>query len=397
MFCVKCGQNLPDDALFCVKCGSKTVISQEKVVHTDTLKNSTSEASITYISAKVNDACEVAKLENLQSEEVNDENIKEMNNSTNFKAKNFKWIKMRYVVGGIILIFTVSFAFLFITQSQYTSAIALMNANKYSEAIYKFEDLKGYKDSINKIRECKYNIAVDLLNQENYIEAYETLISLNGYEDSAQIAASIYYNYKVEKLKMAKIGDHVLFGSYEQDNNTQNGKEDVEWLVLDKKDERILVISKYGLDVKPYNTEYEAVTWEDCSLRKWLNNFFLNDVFSELEQAMIPIVKVSADSNPEYESKPGKATMDKLFLLSAKEVNMYFASNDAKKCIATEYLCEKSAYMNGYCFWWLRTPGFTQQCAVRVSRDGEIIMYGESVHSDDINAVRPAFWIDLNS
>ena len=37
MFCVKCGQNLPDDAVFCSKCGNKvgqaTVSYNEKIIH----------------------------------------------------------------------------------------------------------------------------------------------------------------------------------------------------------------------------------------------------------------------------------------------------------------------------------------------------------------------------
>lgn len=35
-------------------------------------------------------------------------------------------------------------------------------------------------------------------------------------------------------LEKAKVGDTVVFGSYEQDNNTKNGKEEIEWLVLKK-------------------------------------------------------------------------------------------------------------------------------------------------------------------
>mgnify|MGYP000171924701 CR=1 FL=1 len=31
MFCVKCGQQLPDDAIFCSRCGNKVSISSEEV------------------------------------------------------------------------------------------------------------------------------------------------------------------------------------------------------------------------------------------------------------------------------------------------------------------------------------------------------------------------------
>ncbi|MBP3696995.1 MAG: hypothetical protein J6J45_05560, partial [Clostridia bacterium] len=68
-----------------------------------------------------------------------------------------------------------------------------------------------------------------------------------------------------------QVGDYITFGSYEQDNDLSNGKEPIEWLVLDKQDGKVLVISKYALDAKPYNDEYVDVTWETCTLRSWLN------------------------------------------------------------------------------------------------------------------------------
>lgn len=86
----------------------------------------------------------------------------------------------------------------------------------------------------------KYNDAVALMDAGNIVEAYEALIALDGYKDSADKANSIYDKYKVEKLKAAKVGDYVFFGAYEQDNNTSNGKEDIEWLVLEVKDGKAL-------------------------------------------------------------------------------------------------------------------------------------------------------------
>lgn len=53
-------------------------------------------------------------------------------------------------------------------------------------------------------------------------------------------------------LKSLKVGDTFTFGHYEQDNNSSNGKEPIEWLVLDRKGNEVLVISKYCLDSKPY-------------------------------------------------------------------------------------------------------------------------------------------------
>ncbi len=289
-----------------------------------------------------------------------------------------------------------------ILDGKYNDAITLMDTGKYTEAISAFEALDGYKDSATKITECKYNDAITLMDTGNIIEAYEALVALEGYKDSTDKANSICYKYKVEKLKVAEVGDYVFFGAYEQDNNTSNGKEDVEWRVLEIKDGKALVISKYGLDCKQYNTSRTDVTWKTCSLRKWLNNDFINAVFSAEEKAMIPTVTVSADKNPEYSTNPGNATQDQVFLLSITEANKYFSSDSAILCEPTKYADANGAFVNignGNCYWWLRSPGFTQGKAAFVDYyDGvdERGTRGTSVDISDL-AVRPALWIDLNS
>lgn len=248
------------------------------------------------------------------------------------------------------------------------------------------------------IPNSKYNNAIALMEAGNVVEAYEALIALDGHKDSADKANSIYDQYKVEKLKIAKAGDYVVFGAYEQDNNTSNGKEDVEWLVLEVQDGKALVISKYALDCKPYNTIYKDVTWETCTLRKWLRNDFLGSAFSTEEKAMIPTVAVSADKNPDYSTNPGNATQDQVFLLSITELDKYFSSDSARQCKPTDYAVANGAWENdsGNCCWWLRSPGDYQSDAALVDSDGSVEEYGLPVYNADY-AVRPALWIDLNS
>lgn len=305
------------------------------------------------------------------------------------------------VIAFIILLNTV-----IIPNVKYNDAIALMDAGKYTEAISAFEALGRYKDSETKITECntaildgKYNDAITLMDAGNIVEAYEALVALDGYKDSADKANSIYDKYKVEKLKVAKVGDYVFFGAYEQDNNTSNGKEDVEWLVLEVKDGKALVISKYALDCKPYDTSGTGVTWETCTLRRWLNNDFINAAFSAEEKAIIPTVTVSADKNPEYSTNPGNATQDQVFLLSITEANTYFSSDSARQCKPMKYAVANGvseSNSGNCCRWWLRSPGYFQKLAATVSTGGDVPEGGNSVDSDDI-AVRPALWIDLNS
>ena len=49
---------------------------------------------------------------------------------------------------------------------------------------------------------------------------------------------------KVPRFASVAVGDLITFGTYEQDNNPDNGPEPIEWVVLDVKDHKALVISK---------------------------------------------------------------------------------------------------------------------------------------------------------
>lgn len=195
------------------------------------------------------------------------------------------------------------------------------------------------------------------------------------------------------------IGDTYIFGTYEQDGDTSNGQEPLEWIVLDKKGSGILVISKYVLDNKLYHDEYMGVTWETCSLRAWLNDTFINTAFSEKEIISIPTVTITPDEiNPNYKAKKGNATADKIFLLSVTEASTYFASDELRKCAPTEYAEDMGVFKDSYdkCSkWWLRTPGEYQTRSALVWNDGHISYQGEVADND--RGVRPSMWIDLAS
>lgn len=192
---------------------------------------------------------------------------------------------------------------------------------------------------------------------------------------------------------MIKVGGYITFGAYEQDNNTDNGKEEIEWLVLDVQDGKALVISKYALEVQQYNTDHMDVTWETCSLRQWLNNDFINSAFSDDEKTMIPTVMVLVDKNSTYNTNQGNTTEDKIFLLSVTEAKKYFDSNYTRQCEPTDYLVAKWYGSSDYCSWWLRSLGCYYNIVGYVDNDGEVDECGTSVGGHE--AVRPALWIDL--
>lgn len=236
------------------------------------------------------------------------------------------------------------------------------------------------------IPQVKYNKAVSIYNDGKYEEAAKEFKKLGNYKDS-----------HIFSIKNAYDGDSIFFGSYEQDNDISNGKEYIEWLVLAKEDNRALLISKYALDSKEYNTENKDITWETCSLRNWINNDFLNEAFNTEEQARIITTDLQASPNTQYSTNPGNPTQDRIFLLGIDEVNSFFHSDEERQCSATPYAEEQGAYISdGRCYWWLRSPGSDQTYATDVTTRGSCDFDGWNCFLS-YHAVRPALWINLDS
>ena len=230
---------------------------------------------------------------------------------------------------------------------------------------------------------------------------YTVTAKKEGYQDASnaltvaedEIGASL--NVQMKK-QAATSREYITFGHYEQDNNTANGKEPIDWIVLERDGKTAKLISKYGLDCKRYHEQWCAVTWETCTLRTWLNGDFLNDAFTAEERAQLETVTVTADANPYCSTDPGNDTQDKVFLLSYVEAERYFDSNDDRKCQPTAYVKSqgKYTYPSGNCCWWLRSPGYLPDHAASVYPDGRINSY--SLHVARDVEVRPVVVLRLS-
>ena len=186
--------------------------------------------------------------------------------------------------------------------------------------------------------------------------------------------------YSVEEIQEEtndfSVGDVLSFGKYDN--------ESIEWLVLDKKENKALVISRDVLFSKPYNFDDTSVTWETCTLRSYLNYGFYNTAFSEEEKKLITNSKIENPDNPDYGTEGGNDTEDYIFLLSIEEANMYFKTDEDRSCGEE---------------WWLRSPGCSQDSAAYVLYDGGIFSGNGDyyyVNVDRDYGVRPALWLDLN-
>ena len=207
------------------------------------------------------------------------------------------------------------------------------------------------------------------------------------------------------------VGQTFMLGHYEQDNNFGNGAEPIEWEVLAVEGGRALVISKYALDFKAYNDVITDITWENSSLRRWLNGEFFSNAFTAAEQNQILTVTNENPDNPIFGTDGGNRTNDRIFVLSSDEAQRYFKTDAARVCKVTDYAAANyesaySAHTSQYlqrsssfteALWWLRTPGDSPSKTTYVVKDGSIYFYGNSpmvlIYGTAYNEVRPAFWI----
>ncbi len=242
----------------------------------------------------------------------------------------------------------------------------------------------------------------------SYYSGEDTIIVL--YPEKTFVEAyNIAYNYKDVKK-----GDIITFGTYPQ---TASGTDSspIEWLVLesDMEDKRAFLISRYGLDTKPYNNvPYWGSSWQQCALRAWLNNDFYHKAFSEAEQRVILETTVENGKEQQYSTwyipsrNNGNTTFDKIFLLSYAEANRYFDvtrendNNQLSRISPTPYAIENNAYISkekttkdgreaGW--WWLRSyRDYYDVASVRT--DGSL----SSTKADNNKLViRPAMWISI--
>ena len=234
------------------------------------------------------------------------------------------------------------------------------------------------------------------------------------------------YKAAVERILRGEKKNSLRFGGFS-------------WRVLDVQDGKALIITEDIVEWRPYNIDYTAVTWETCSLRKYLNGEFLKR-FTQENQDKIIETKIENPDNLWYGTPGGNSTLDKIFLLSIDEADRYFGDSgdyrdmrrktyffgdyygisgriidhDEGTLISNSHDSDRKAnyYEKGLYGWqwWLRSTGaFTYQgpvvnvedgkrianlSAAKVFETGYIDVLGNAVNADSVG-VRPVMWLNL--
>jgi len=174
--------------------------------------------------------------------------------------------------------------------------------------------------------------------------------------------------------------DGFNFGRYPEYFNGKLRDEEIVWRVLDKASTSILAISSFALDSKPFDKDGNTNNWEDCSLKKWLNEDFYHQAFTKEEMELI-------------EDTPS----GKIFLLDKEEAEKYFILNFNRSCKPTRYAKKQGAEIRfGNCWWWLRSHGEfceSKVCTSYINIEGNI--KDDGLIFDGKGAVRPALRLKI--
>ncbi len=208
----------------------------------------------------------------------------------------------------------------------------------------------------------KEDIQKEINNEKKVVSKLKAKIKRKGNTDNSAYsygeAFKVYLRDKnvrkeVNSILYPKVSKPwtVMFGRYIQDET--NIPKPIEWTLLREDNKQYMLISKYALDCEKYNYNKEVVTWETCSLRKWLNDTFYNKAFLSEEKALM--------INTDYHSDITNKT-DRVFILTDDDYkNMFYRD----ECYPTKYAIRKGAIIkkddeyrlggngNGTCYWWV--------------------------------------------
>ena len=277
-------------------------------------------------------------------------------------------------------------------ESKYRLADYYVDNDDYFSASAIFKELNDYKDSAEIYKDCLYHVANFYALNEEYELAYEAFFTLKDYRESSRLAE------QCEKNRFSKlcIGDVIHFGTFEIDGNTENGRELIPWRVLAINEDYVYLITRDIIDMKRFDGSPDGYHWENCDLRKWLNEEFYKTSFTDKEKEHIQPV-ITSDK-----------TKDSVFCPSAEEVRIFFKDQNDRIAYAVD-----AVLANGYEIfnedhsveWWTRSVSTAAngKGVVPVESDGNVRSAGTAPNVPNAyswgnyyNGVRPAICISIS-
>lgn len=180
-------------------------------------------------------------------------------------------------------------------------------------------------------------------------------------------------------------------------------------LDVDEINGRALLLTDKLIDCKRYHDVFKNITWEYCTLRRWMNGSFIRKAFTAEERSRVAWVW---NENPDLEhvwfgkletTEGCNATRDRVFSLNIDEAKKHFKNDVDRRASVTRYALGKNAYKSdsyftddgvGTGWWWLRSPDGYGSSAANVGLGGDVRVLGNSVNLSSVS-VRPALWLNV--
>ena len=375
----------------------KSLASEEDV---ESEKVSTKE-NMESISQKKIDRKSLEQCEN--KEETSAQNVKsEPDNKKQSQSKKFSG---KAVLAVILCILLVGGGVKFYSdkrEQQIAEQVALkkqQEAKKKKEMLKKQQEARQKKETLKKQQEVK-NWEYILHNpkvEEDSSKVTWDCLWFGSYPQSeiTEKDGEIYTTLK-NTDNWDKNGDVIINNiKYHKTKKSYFKYEPIKWRVIQSENEEAFLLSDVILDKQAYGENEDKqgyITWEESSLRAWLNEKFMNRAFSDEEKEKINITELV---------NQGNNTSDKIFLLSAAEVEDtldgkkygFLLNSETKQCKTNSFLKTKVG------FWWLRSPEESDDSSFAAevnNNEGQVTWYGIRVYYRN-DGVRPALHLNLSS
>lgn len=346
MFCMNCGQKLPDGAKFCLNCGTpQGAVSPSGTTQTETIGL---DGTHTFVPAmcpncnanmRVDTSLKVVRCNTCGTECLVQDAIRSLTVRGNIQVEN-----STINVSG-------------------TNIDSLLKRVEIMIEDDEFKEAKSKCNTILDLDPTNGKVYFYLLLADMYCCSGKSLVrSLRGpfdrrdyysktmkYADSElkkelQDYTDKYYAILDDNLKNPRVGAVILFGHNDYGQSAF-------WEILQILDDKLLIIWYEEPISKEYHDRRENITWADCTLREWLNKEFIQGHFTPEEQARILPCKHNNANSSEFNTPGGVPTTDKVFLLSIDEVKpLTLRARGGGYYSGWGTFCSSSR-------WWLRSPG----------------------------------------
>ena len=199
------------------------------------------------------------------------------------------------------------------------------------------------------------------------------------------------HSKELADLKSASVGDTVEWGHIDMVSSTP-GKEHITWIVLEKNNHSVLLISEFGLAGSYYHQHHTDISWEDSDLRSLINSDEALKAFSKYELSDMLTIED-----------------DLVSLLTAREAEELFPSDQERELLITPLAMAQGTNINDMSkhhewdmtdvktsWWWLRgDTGYTGLTAPIVTVDG-VISPDEKYVNKPGGAIRPVIRVKID-